>query len=198
MDKIGKEVKREVRPLTPSAWEDFETLFGANGAFDGCWCMYWQVRRGEFDRGKGGKNRDAMQARVGSGSVPGVLLYVDGVPAGWCAVAKRSCLAGLADSRTLAPVDDKDVWSVSCFFIDRRFRGRGLSDVLLQGALAHVRRNGGGLVEAYPLDKGKRVADSAAWHGLASTFVKNGFKEVSRRAEGRPILRKRVQSLKAT
>jgi hypothetical protein len=37
------------KPLTPEIWDDFEALFGAHGAFGGCWCMYWRLTRREFD-----------------------------------------------------------------------------------------------------------------------------------------------------
>jgi hypothetical protein len=52
----------EIAPLTPSTWEDFEALFGHRGAYGGCWCMWWRISRGEFERQHGEGNRRAMKA----------------------------------------------------------------------------------------------------------------------------------------
>ena len=30
----------EFHPLTKDRWIDFEALFGARGAYGGCWCMW--------------------------------------------------------------------------------------------------------------------------------------------------------------
>ena len=48
-----------IHPLTPQRWADLERLFGANGACGGCWCMWWRLKRPEFDAGKGEGNRAA-------------------------------------------------------------------------------------------------------------------------------------------
>jgi GNAT superfamily N-acetyltransferase len=185
--------KFSIKPLTVETWKDFEILFGENGACDGCWCMFWRVKRSEFDKGKGEGNRMRMRDKVRAGEVLGLILYVDDAPAGWCSIAKRSGFAGLADSRILAPVDGKDVWSASCFFVGRAYRGRGITEKLLAGAVEHVKRNGGGVIEGYPVDTEKKIPAAAGWHGLAHTFLKAGFKEVARRSEKRPIVRKAVK-----
>ena len=62
-------------------------------------------------------------ALVKAGPPPGVLAYVDGVPAGWCAISPREGLRRLERSRVMAPVDDRPVWTVTCFFIGRGYRG---------------------------------------------------------------------------
>ena len=37
-----------------------------------------------------------MRRFVASGEVPGIIAYVDGVPAGWCSVSPKPPLIGLA------------------------------------------------------------------------------------------------------
>ena len=37
-------------PLTPERWKDFEELFGPRGACGGCWCMWWRLKRSEFEK----------------------------------------------------------------------------------------------------------------------------------------------------
>ena len=182
-----------VKPVTPARWTDLETLFGPRGACAGCWCMWWRLPRAEWNAGREGGNRRALRRLVVSGGVPGLLAYAGGEPVGWCAIAPRREYPRLARSRTLAPVDDRPVWSVTCFFVRRGWRGRGITRALVGAAVEHVRRRGGRMVEAYPVDP--RSATAAAWlyTGLASTFRRAGFREVARRSPTRPIVRKAVR-----
>jgi GNAT superfamily N-acetyltransferase len=183
----------EFEPLTRDRWADFERLFGANGACGGCWCMWFRQSNKEFEAAKGEANRLAMKALVDGGEEPGILAYVDGEPAAWCALAPRSSYGRLARSRILKPVDEQPVWSVVCFFVDRRFRGRGLTVGLLAAAAEHVRRRGGPLLEGYPVEPRKARAPSVfMFHGLASAFTRAGFTEVGRRSETRPIMRREI------
>ena len=76
-------------PLTPERWDDFEDLFGPRGAIGGCWCMWWRMKRSEFERHQGNDNRMAMRAIVLSGEVPGILAYQKEKAIGWCSVAPR-------------------------------------------------------------------------------------------------------------
>ena len=90
----------------------------------------------------------------------------------------------------MKPVDDKKVWSVSCFFITKEFRRKGLSVPLLKAAIDFAISKGANIVEGYPTEPTTgRMADAFAWTGIAATFQKAGFKEVERRSKGRPIMR---------
>lgn len=180
----------EFHPLTPELWSDLEQLFGARGACGGCWCMWWRLSAGEFEAGKGEANRKAFREIVRSGSAPGVLAFVDGRPAGWCAVAPRSELPRLERSRILKPVDPTPVWSITCFFVARAFRRRGLSVELLRAAVRFAGDRGASIVEGYPVEPREGdMPDTFAWHGTASAFRQAGFREVARRSATRPIMR---------
>lgn len=177
-------------PLTPDRWSDFEALFGPRGACAGCWCTWWQQSKSEFDRNRGEANREMMRRRV-EGGVPGILAYVDGTVAGWCAVEPRAAYARLAKSKTLAPVDEAEVWSIVCFFIARPWRRSGMSVQLLEAAVRYCRERGARAVEGYPVDpRSGKIADAFAWTGIASAFEKAGFREVARRSPTRPIMRR--------
>jgi hypothetical protein len=52
--------------------------------------MYWKLPRKEFNAGQGEGNRLDQKAIVASGRTPGLLAYVDGVPAGRWAVEPRA------------------------------------------------------------------------------------------------------------
>jgi GNAT superfamily N-acetyltransferase len=180
----------EFHPLTPERWGDLEALFGPRGATGGCWCMWWRLQRAQFDKQKGEANRQAFKHIVDSGQIPGVLAYAAGRPVGWCAIEPRENYPVLERSRNLKRVDDEPVWSISCFFVAKPFRGQGLTVQLIQAAVEYARRQGAKIVEAYPVEpKSEEMPAVFAWTGFASAFRQAGFVEVLRRSETRPIMR---------
>ncbi len=177
-------------PLTLANWADFERLFGSRGACGGCWCMVWRLKRAEWNRGKGEGNRLAMRGLAAQGRPPGILLYKAGLPVGWCSVAPRSEFVALERSRVWKPVDDRPVWSVSCFFVAKEHRKQGLSVELLRAAVEFARSHGARVVEGYPQEvPGDPLPAPFVWTGLASAFRKAGFREVARRSEKKPVMR---------
>ncbi len=178
-------------PLTAGRWSDFERLFGERGACGGCWCMWWRLTGKQFEAGKGEPNRRAMRELVAAGEVPGILAYAGDEPVGWCALAPRERFARLARSRILAPVDERPVWSVVCFFVHKRYREQGVSVALLEAAVEHARGCGAGAVEGYPVEPRKDRAPAIfVYTGLAAAFRRAGFTEVARRSPTRPIMRR--------
>ncbi len=94
----------------------------------------------------------------------------------------------------LKPVDDRPVWSVSCLFVTRPYRRRGVSAHLLRAAAEMVAKRGARIVEGYPTEPTmKKTPDPFLWLGLPASFLKAGFREVARRSPSRPIMRRLVQ-----
>ena len=192
--KMSKPMTFTSHPLTPDRWPDLVQLFGERGACAGCWCMYWRLPRAKYEAGQGASNRRAFGRVVRAGRAPGVLAYVDGQPVGWCAVGPRESFPRLEKSRTLQPIDDRPVWSVTCFFIARPWRRRGLSVRLLEAAVAHARSQGATVVEGYPsVSRGARMADAFAWTGLVGTFERAGFRIAVRASDARRIMRRELR-----
>lgn len=182
--------KISFKPLTIKTWSDFETLFGPKGACGGCWCMNWRFQRSDFDKRKGDKNKLAIHSLVKKNEIIGMMAYMDDNPAGWCAVAPREKYIRLENSRVLRPVDDKPVWSVSCFFIAKPNRKKGLSVRLLEATVAYAKKEGAKIVEAYPVQStGEKLPDVFAWTGFLSAFLAAGFREEKRHSPSRPIVR---------
>jgi GNAT superfamily N-acetyltransferase len=105
------------------------------------------------------------------------------------AVEPRSAYPKLAHSRALKPLDDQPVWSVTCFFVAKKFRKKGVTVELLKAAVEHVKSEGGTIVEGYPVDTNKEMAAPFVYTGTASAFRQAGFKEVARNTPTRPIFR---------
>lgn len=182
----------EIRPLTPDRWRDLAALFETNAVTRGCWCMWFRLRTPDFRANEGDGNRRAFQRIVRSAAVPpGLIAYLDGAPAGWCAVAPRDDYPRILRSPTTKPLDDRPAWAVTCFFIARHARGAGLMRRLLDEAVRFAADHGATLVEGYPVDPGgRRINPDEAYHGLASVFAAAGFEEAARRQPKRPIMRR--------
>ncbi|HEY6906590.1 MAG TPA: GNAT family N-acetyltransferase [Ignavibacteriaceae bacterium] len=186
-------VKTDFRfqPVTIENWKDVEKLFGERGACGGCWCMHWRLSRKEFEEKKGEGNRIALKRLVKGKEQIGIIAYDQKTPVGWVAFAPREQYPKLETSRVLKAVDDKPVWSVVCFFIDKNHRRKGLTVELLKEAEKYARKNGARILEGYPIEpKTENYAPVFAFTGLAAAFRKAGFTEAARRSETRPIMRK--------
>ena len=183
-----------VHPATPDCWSDFETLMGPKGGAGGCWCMLWRQDRKTDDANKGAKNRALMKAIFQEPVPPGLLAYDGPAPVGWLSIAPRPVFVRLKGSRVMKPVDERPVWSISCFLIRRSHRRRGIGGALLEAAKAFVAEQGGDLIEAYPIDPDKESYPAGyAWTGMAETFRRAGFVEVARRSPTRPVMRFEVE-----
>jgi len=176
-------------PLTQNLWRDFEILFGPNGACGGCWCMYWKLRGKAFEEAAGDTARQMHKSIIDAKVVTGLIAYGEGYPVGWIAVEPRKAYLRLAHSRALAPVDDQEVWSVTCFFVAKNYRRRGVTVELLKAAVDYVKQQGGKIVEGYPVEAQSDMPAPFVYTGTASAFRQAGFKEVARNTPTRPIFR---------
>jgi len=173
----------QYHPATPDRWADLVTLFGNRGACGGCWCMFWRIPNQDFQAGKGDVNKKRLEEVVckREGPAPGVLAYSDeGEPVGWCAVAPRAEYDYFTRTTSLQAVDDHPVWAVTCFFVRKDMRRKGVAAGLLNAAADFVKANGGTMIEGYPTRPKKgAMPDTFAWTGLPQSFVAAGFERVS-------------------
>lgn len=192
-----------VRPVAPGDFPRLAELFGPRGACAGCWCMAWRLARAEWEAGRGVPNR-ARLARLVRASArrapPGVLAFVGARAVGWCSVAPRAEFAALAKKPSLATDWDERTWSVTCFFVAREERRRGLGKRLLTEAVRLARRHGATRVEGYPAappKDGGELPAAFAWTGLPSVFEACGFETLADAPGKRPIFVKRLRGVRA-
>jgi GNAT superfamily N-acetyltransferase len=187
-------------PLTPDRLADLAELFEQGGDPKWCWCAYFRVR--SFDFSSGGKARHravletAAKSNADDGRAPGLVAYDGDEAVGWMSLGPREDYVRFAHSRILAPVDDTPVWSIVCFVVGRRSRGRGVARAMLDAGIAYARAHGATMLEAYPTEvpDGQRVPSANVFRGTLSMFERAGFEQVARRlAPGavaeRPIVR---------
>ena len=140
-----------IRPLTPDRWPALEDLFGANGACNGCWGMYWRIGAAYRTRPRA-HNKEAFREVVRCGPPPGLLAFDGDVPVGWCQLTPRDTLPWLDRAWRLKRVDDVPVWSLSCLYVRKGFRRQGVTSALIAAAMKTAKCANAPALEAYPLD----------------------------------------------
>ncbi len=176
----------DILPLTPDLWPALEDLFTDRWPVCHCWCMYWRIGS-DYRKRPDQVNKADFHEVVRQGPPPGLLAFAGGLPVGWCQLTPRNALPWLEHNWRLKPVDDLPVWAISCFYVRKGFRRKGVTAALISAALAVAREAGAPALEAYPLDAS--LTPSASGTGYVSTFLRLGFKEVARHFPPRPILR---------
>ena len=180
-----------VEPLTKKNWFQLLQLFGPKGACGNCWCMYYRLSRADFAEGKTDDgNKKALKELVWSNKPTGLIGIYQGQAIAWCAFAPREDFMKLGKSRVHKRIDDQPVWSVPCLFIDKTFRGNGISVEFLKGVVNYAKDNNIRLIEAYPtIRTTPRIPDSFAWIGLYKSFERAGFEIVDQTSKNRPMVR---------
>jgi len=171
----------QIEVVTRDNWPDLETLFEGRGGPKYCWCMAWRPMENRTGADNAQRKR-ALHSRVESGTPIGLLGYAQGEPVAWCSVAPRETFTRLRDDQQ----EEDGVWSVTCFFVRRDHRGKGLSGRMLGAAVDLARRSGARALEGYPVDPD---SPSYRFMGFLALFQARGFHEVARVGSRRHVLR---------
>lgn len=188
-----------IEPATAERWQDLENLFGPTGAYGHCWCTFFRRRAKDHtasttcDRSmRGVDNKAELRRLTLEGRVPGLLAYDEDGPCGWVSVAPREDYIRLWRSRSLRPADPAEpgVWSLVCFWLPHRRRGRGRGSRLLGGAIEYARAEGARVLEAYPVDTvGGRAPTAEVYTGTVEMFRRAGFGMAQHHASERTVAR---------
>jgi GNAT superfamily N-acetyltransferase len=148
--------------------------------------MYWRIGR-DIRRRPSKANKADFHELVKKGPPPGLLAFKDDLAVGWCQLTPRDALPWLDRNWRLSRVDEVPVWSLSCFYVRKGYRRRGVATALISGALEYAKAAGAPALEVYPLDAD--LTPSASSTGYVSTFKRAGFKVIAQRVPPRPIMR---------
>ena len=177
------------KELGADTWPDFERLFEKhNGVQGGCWCMFYQrphpVRARIPGPARTAINKKDKQELVQGGRSHGIIVYKGRTPVGWCQYGTREELPRIDAGRNYRKVEplspEKRLWRITCFFVDKDHRGQGIAKTALRAALASIKKQGGGIVEAYPVVSRKILAESQwIWFGTPGMFEREKFKPIA-------------------
>jgi len=139
-------------------------------------------------------NRKQKKALVKRDRSHGILVYAGDQAVGWCQYGPKEELPRIDSVRNyskldLPPDQDRKLWRLTCFFVDRDFRKKGVARVALKAALDSIQRQGGGIVEAYP-PTSKEGGSWSLWFGTVAMFEREGFKAHAKLGEKHLLMRK--------
>jgi GNAT superfamily N-acetyltransferase len=188
-------MKVSTAPLTVERWPDLARLFEADPVCRRCWCMWFLVTASEFSagyrRGARPDNRTRFEQFTRDADPPaGLLAYSADTPAGWCATGPRSRYGRLLRSPLLrGHPPGPDDWFLACLFVDRRHRGQGVAQSLVESVVRHASGHGARKLEALPLAGTGPHDTDAAFVGTEPLLGRCGFTVVARPSPGRALMR---------
>jgi len=182
-------------PANEVPWDDLQAVFGTRGDSSRCWCQRFKMAPGESWASVGrAELARRLREQTGAEATTGLVAYLDGEPAGWCAVEPRPAYPRMLRNNRV-PWDgrnedktDEGVWAVTCFVVRTGFRRRGIASALAKAAADFARRGGARAVEGYPMTTKQSLA--AELHvGTQGMFAAAGFTEVCRPSIRRAVTR---------
>ncbi len=181
--------------LTPETWDAFAALVERhNGIFGGCWCIYFHPDCAERGQGYEG-NRALKRTLVEKGEAHAALAFDGDRAVAWCEFGTPEELPNIHHRKDYEsrgdPLPD---YRLTCLFIDKEYRRRGISPQVLQGALDLIAQAGGGVVEGYPQDlsDGRRVGNSFLYNGTRALYERAGFTYEGPKGKGHTVMRRTV------
>jgi GNAT superfamily N-acetyltransferase len=155
---------------------------------------FFTQRIGEAHRpilGEPGAERLVRESRAHA-----ALVFDGDVAVAWCQFGSPQELPNIKHRKEYeAGLDSLPDYRLTCFFVDKRYRRRGVSALALQGALDLIAAAGGGVVEAYPQDTGgKKITASFLYSVTRSLFEQAGFGYVRPKGKNHTVMRTTVKA----
>lgn len=132
---------------------------------------------------------------VKEGRAHAALVFDGDIAVGWCQYGTPAELPGIHHRKDyekgLGKLPD---YRLTCFFVDRKYRRKGVAATALRGALDLIAQAGGGVVEAYPQDTGgKKVSATFLYSATRSLFERAGFRYDRRKGMNHCVMIKTVE-----
>src|SRR3954454_8215168 len=197
MDDIAARIS--IVPANEASWQDLQTIFGTRGDAAGCQCqrykLGWTVRHEmALDELRFRLHDQTDCGHPESGTTSGIVAYVDGEPAAWCAIEPRPNYPYLTRTvwggRNEDP-HDESVWSVTCFVVRVGYRRRGITYELAKASIDLARSHGARALEAYPMITipEQEITWGELHVGAVKVFAAAGFREIRHPSKRRYIMR---------
>jgi hypothetical protein len=185
------------KELSEKTWPDFVKLFSPKSGWNHCWCVHFHrphplPKKNGYPPARKEPNGIAANKKplLDRGCSHGILVYLDREPVGWCQYGPREELARIdrfASYKKVRPANSntknkepKKLWRITCFVVNKKHRRQGIAGVALRAALQSIKKQGGGIVEAYPVqDWSGGSFGNLSTHGTVSMFKKQRFKIIA-------------------
>ena len=186
----------EVRPLSVETWDAFADLVAKhNGIFSGCWCIWFHPDSEERGQGYDG-NKALKRKYVEQGKAHAALVFDGDRAVGWAEYGTPDELPNIHHSKQYLAeaAEPPPDFRITCVFIVRDYRRKGVWRIAFRGALDLIAQAGGGEVEGYPQDvpEGKRVGNSFLYNGTRALYEEHGFTYLRPKGKGHTVMRRTV------
>lgn len=167
-----------IEPLSRTNWAAFADLAEKhNGVWGGCWCVWFHCYPDPPERKELG-NREFKKQLVEQDLAHAALVFDGDVAIAWAEYGPVAELQNIHHrkewEKTVQQVPD---YRITCLFVDRDHRRKGVAAIAVRGALALIAAAGGGLVESYPHDlvPGKKTSSSFLYNATRTMYEELGF-----------------------
>lgn len=180
-----------IEPLNAQSWQAFADLAGRhNGVFGGCWCVWFHCYPDPPERKEIG-NRAFKQRLVKAGRAHAALVFDGDEAVAWAEYGSVEELPNIHHRRQweqgVGRIPD---YRITCIFVDRRYRRKGLAEIAVRGALELIGADGGGHVESYPHDlpPDKKISSSFLYNATRTMYERLGFSYERPKGQGNCVM----------
>lgn len=134
---------------------------------------------------------------MSEGRAQAALVFEGDEALGWCQFGRTDELRNIKNRKNYeATLDRLPDWRITCFYVGKGHRKRGVANLALDAALVEIAKLGGGEVEAYPFDTDAVKTSSSFLHaGTLKMFLSRGFEQVRQIGKSQWVVRKRIAPL---
>jgi GNAT superfamily N-acetyltransferase len=189
-----------IRALDASTWDAFARLVEKhNGCgFGGCWCTWFHSREG---RPEGEKGRPWKERLVREGNAHAALVFDGDAAVAWCQYGSPEELPRIYHRKEWEAglTGEPPAYRITCIFVDRDYRRKGVAAAAVRGALDLIAKAGGGLVEGYPHDlQGEKIRSQFLYSVTRSLFEEVGFSYERPKGKKNCVMRMTVSPVAAS
>jgi GNAT superfamily N-acetyltransferase len=186
-----------IKALDESTWDAFAALVEANnGVFGGCWCIGFHPEDTNRQNDPA-LNRERKLERVRAGTTHAALVFDRDGCVGWCQFGSPAELPRIKSRATYEKgLKELPDWRITCNFVGKGHRRKGVATAGLAGALELIAGLGGGTVEGYP-EGADAVPAGFLFNGALSTHERLGFVRDRRIGKHRWVVTRFVEPLTA-
>ncbi len=184
-----------IDPLGPRTWDAFADLAERhNGVWGGCWCTWFHLHPDPPERRELG-NREFKRRLVEEDRAHAALVFDGDVAVAWAEFGPVEELPNIHHRKQweqgVVQVPD---YRITCLFVDRGYRRKGMAAIAVRGALGLIGAAGGGLVESYPHDlpAGKKTSASFLYNATRTMYEQLGFTYERPKGKGNCVMSKVV------
>ena len=187
-----------IERLGPDTWDAYADLAERhNGVWGGCWCTWFHLHPEPPERRQLG-NREFKHQLVQQDRTHAAIVFDDNQAVAWAQFGIVDELANIHHRKQWeAESTRRPDFRITCLFVDRRYRRKGMASVAVRGALALIAQNGGGLVESYPHDlpPGKKTSASFLYNATRTMYEGLGFTYLRPKGQGNCVMSREVAAV---